>query len=177
MPHPPPHPLPPAALAPPAACALPDALQVADLVPHRRAMSWLDRIVYADAQQVRAQAQVRAHGLFVRAGRIDAWVGIEYMAQAIAAWAGQRARQQGRPVALGFLLGTRRYDARRPWFAVGERLCIQAQCELMGSNGLGLFHCRIDVGEAGGPAAALASLSVFEPQDGPAFLQSRRTGP
>lgn len=165
MPNPVPDPL-----ADPAAAPLPAPLPVADLVPHRRGMSWLERIVHVDVQQVLALAQVPAQGLFVRAGRLDVWLGIEYMAQAIAAWAGHRARQQGRPVALGFLLGTRRYDARRQSFAAGERLCIQAQCELMGSNGLGVFKCQI---LTGGALAALASLSVFEPQDGAAFLQSQ----
>ena len=46
-------------------------------------------------------------GLFVEDGQVPAWVGIEYMAQAIAAWAGCRARAAGKPPQLGFLLGSR----------------------------------------------------------------------
>jgi len=144
-----------------------EPLRVVDLVPHRRTMSWLDRVISVDAEHVVAEADVSEASLFLRGGRLDAWIGIEYMAQAIAAWAGHRARSQGRSVTLGFLVGTRRYDVRRQSFRVGECLRIEAGCELMAGNGLGMFACRILVG---GELAASANLSVFEPPEGEAFL-------
>jgi predicted hotdog family 3-hydroxylacyl-ACP dehydratase len=140
---------------------------VAELVPHRGAMSWLDRIVSVDAERVVAEADIREASLFLRGGQLDVWIGIEYMAQAIAAWAGHRARREGRSVTLGFLVGTRRYDVHRQSFKLGERLRIEAYCELMADNGLGMFACRILVG---GELAASANLSVFEPPEGEAFL-------
>jgi len=144
-----------------------EALRVADLVPHRRTMSWLDRIISVDAERVVAEADIGEASLFLRGGQLDAWIGIEYMAQAIAAWAGHRARSQGRSVTLGFLVGTRRYEVRRQSFRVGECLRIEANCELMADNGLGMFACRILVD---GELAASANLSVFEPPGGEAFL-------
>jgi len=144
-----------------------ETLRVADLVPHRGTMSWLDRVVSVDAERVVAEADIGEASLFLRGGQLDAWIGIEYMAQAIAAWAGHRARGQGRQVTLGFLVGTRRYEVRRQSFKIGDCLRIEAGCELMADNGLGMFACRILVG---GEVAATANLSVFEPPEGEAFL-------
>ena len=148
-----------------------EPLRVADLVPHRGSMSWLDRVISVDAERVVAEADIGEASLFLRGGQLDAWIGIEYMAQAIAAWAGQRARREGRSVTLGFLVGTRRYDVFRQSFRVGECLRIEAGCELMADNGLGMFACRILVG---GELAASANLSVFEPPEGEAFLDIKK---
>lgn len=148
------------------------SLSVDDLVPHRRTMSWLDRVISVDADRVVAEADIRASSLFVRDGQMGAWVGIEYMAQTIAAWAGNRARSEGRSVALGFLVGTRRYDAHRQGFKVGDCLRIEATCELKAENGLGMFACQLFVGDE---LAASANLSVFEPPDGADFLASQNS--
>ena len=147
------------------------SLPVADLVPHRGTMSWLDRILSVDTERVVAEADIAEDSLFLRDGQLAAWIGIEYMAQTIAAWAGHRAHREGRAVALGFLVGTRRYDVHRQSFKVGECLRIEANCELMADNGLGMFACRILVG---GELAASANLSVFEPPEGGAFMDSKK---
>jgi predicted hotdog family 3-hydroxylacyl-ACP dehydratase len=148
--------------------ANPAEVPVADLVPHRGDMSWLDTVVSADEEQVVAHARIRPSSYFVRDGALPAWVGVEYMAQTIAAWAGNRARQQGSAVKIGFLLGTRRYEVQRQAFLVGDTLCIEARCELRGDNGLGMFACRILID---GDVVATANLSVFEPPDEAAFLK------
>ncbi|MCW5220043.1 hypothetical protein D5041_09740 [Verminephrobacter aporrectodeae subsp. tuberculatae] len=140
---------------------------VADLVPHSGTMRWLDRVIRVNAERAVAEADIRGTSLFVRAGRLDAWIGIEYMAQTISVWAGHRALQEGRSIALGFLVGTRRYDVHRQSFQVGECLRMEADCELMGSDGLGMFACRILVGDE---VAARANLSVFEPRADAEFL-------
>lgn len=142
---------------------------VDELVPHRGDMSWLDAVVSANHNEVVAEATVRADSFFVRDGNLPIWVGVEFMAQAVAAWAGHRGRQQGRTARIGFLLGTRRLEVHRQAFRVGDCLRIEARCELMGDNGLGMFACRILVG---GELAAEANLSVFEPPDEVAFLNS-----
>jgi predicted hotdog family 3-hydroxylacyl-ACP dehydratase len=107
-------------------------------------------------------------GLFVRDGAVPAWVGIEYMAQTVSAWAGARARGQGGAPRAGLLLGSRRYEARRNAFPSGARLRVEARCELMGANGLGQFDCRI---EMDGEEVATARIAVFDPPGGADFLQ------
>jgi len=150
------------------------SLNVADLVPHRGTMSWLDRVISVDAERVVAEADIRESSLFVRDGHMGVWIGIEYMAQSIAAWAGHRARSEGRSVTLGFLVGTRRYDVHRQGFKVGDCLRVEATCELRADNGLGMFACQLFVGDE---LAASANLSVFEPPEGASFLESQKGEP
>jgi predicted hotdog family 3-hydroxylacyl-ACP dehydratase len=133
------------------------------LIPHRGAMRLLDRVLEADGERVLAEVEVPFDGLFVRDGAVPSWIGIEYMAQAVAAWAGLRARQGGGAPRPGLLLGTRRYEARCDGFASGSRLQVEARCEMMGGNGLGQFACRI---AQDGRELAVARISVMDPPDG-----------
>ncbi|QKW58705.1 hypothetical protein [Stenotrophomonas sp. NA06056] len=142
---------------------------IEDVVPHRQDMCLLDRILRWDQDSIEAELVVPEAGLFIEDGGVPAWVGIEYMAQAIAAWAGCRARTAGNPPQLGFLLGSRRYTSSRSSFPSGTRLQVQARCELLGDNGLGMFACRILAGEE---EWAIANVSVFEPADSMAYLES-----
>ena len=129
-------------------------------VPHRGAMSLLDTVVHHDDLTVVARVRVSADGPFTGADGVPAWVGIEYMAQAVAAWSGARARSGGGSPRIGYLLGSRRYEAAVPAFEIGAELEVFAQCELMGDNGLGMFDCRIT---QDGRVLASGRLSVFEP--------------
>ena len=129
-------------------------------VPHRGAMNLLDGVAHCDDHAIEAHVKVPSQGIFATDEGVPAWVGIEYMAQAVAAWSGARARDGGGSPRIGFLLGSRRYEAMVPTFAVGADLQVFAQCELMGENGLGMFDCRV---EQGGRVLASGRLSVFEP--------------
>ena len=131
-------------------------------VPHRGAMNLLDAIAHVDDLAVEARVRVPAHGPFNTDAGVPAWVGIEYMAQAVAAWSGARARAGGGSPKIGYLLGSRRYEAAVPVFEVGTELRVLAQCELTAENGLGMFDCRI---EHGGRVVASGRLSVFEPPE------------
>ncbi len=69
----------------------------------------------------------------------------------------------------GFLLGSRRYTSTRDVFPSGTRLRIDARCELLADNGLGMFACSL---QAGDEQWAMANVSVFEPADAMAYLES-----
>ena len=129
-------------------------------VPHRGTMLLLDRLLELDDEHAVAEVTVPSQGLFVRDGGVPAWVGIEYMAQTIAAWAGGRRRARGETAKIGFLLGSRRYDVRQPAFASGSILRVEIHCEMVGDNGLGAFACRI---LSQGEELATARVTVFEP--------------
>ena len=131
-------------------------------VPHRGPLSLLDIVERCDDHSVEARVRVPAQGLFNGDDGVPAWVGIEYMAQAVAAWSGARARAGGGSPKIGYLLGSRRYEAAVPKFDVGSELRVLAQCELMADNGLGMFDCRI---ELDGRVLATGRLSVFEPPE------------
>lgn len=142
--------------------------RVESWIPHRGALRLIDRVLVADGEHAVAEVDVPFDGLFVRDGQVPSWIGIEYMAQAVSAWAGARARTQGGAPRAGLLLGSRRYEVRRNGFPCGARLRVEARCELMGANGLGQFDCRI---EMDGEAVATARISVFDPPQGTDWLQ------
>jgi predicted hotdog family 3-hydroxylacyl-ACP dehydratase len=137
-------------------------------IPHRGAMRLVHRILAHDDDSIVVEADVPFDGLFVERAGMPAWIGIEYMAQAIAAWAGARACDRGEGPKLGFLLGTRRYTSACSHFASGAVLRVEARREIMGDNGLGVFDCRI---LCDGEELASAHVSVFEPADASVFLQ------
>jgi len=89
---------------------------------------------------------------------VPAWAGIEYMAQAIGAYAGIQAKQAGKPIRLGFLLGTRRYHSNVAGFAIGTRLTVTIN-KIMQDEQLGVFDCRIQ----GENIDIAANLNVYQP--------------
>jgi predicted hotdog family 3-hydroxylacyl-ACP dehydratase len=140
---------------------------IEDYIPHRAPMRLIDRLISADEQSALVEADVPGEGRFVRDGAMPTWVCVELMAQAIAAWAGARARRRGEPVPLGMLLGTRRLAIRRAALPAGATLRIHARCELMAANGLGMFECRVTLG---GDEVAHAYVSVYEPADAAHYM-------
>ena len=140
---------------------------LAELLPHAGDMILIDEVLSFDSEQIHARVRVRPGGLFNRAnGDLPAWVGIELMAQSIAAYAGCRARQQELPVELGFLLGTRKFECNVEHFPSGIDLHIHAQRSLEDDNGMGVFECHL----TGPGVQATARLNVFRPPQAAEYL-------
>ena len=140
------------------------------VVPHSARMSLLDTVVRADENSLTAEARVREDSPFARDGVVGAWVGIEYMAQAIAAFEGCRARDRGDAPKVGFLIGSRHYACSVPGFAVGSLLRIEIVRQYE-EGGLGLFDGKI----TGDNISADASLSVYQPDNAQQFLLEHGT--
>jgi predicted hotdog family 3-hydroxylacyl-ACP dehydratase len=138
---------------------LPD---IRSLVPHAGPMVLLDRVISAGEEELCAEVRIRPGSLFCGEDGVDAWVGLEYMAQAIGAYAGYTARLRSEPVKIGFLLGARRYDCSRPSFPLGSVLRVYVRRVLQSENGLASFECRIDDTEG---QMATANVTVFQPAD------------
>jgi predicted hotdog family 3-hydroxylacyl-ACP dehydratase len=152
---------------------------IRQLVPHAGPMVLLDRVLEADDNALCAAVAIDADSMFYSAGAggVGSWVGVEYMAQAIAAHAGYLAWRAGRPVRVGFLLGARKYSTAAASFPAGSTLYVRAALVLRGENGLSAFDCSIALsGEAGAPALATATLTVFQPEDVDHFLQENQNG-
>ncbi|XZG71010.1 ApeP family dehydratase [Chitinibacteraceae bacterium HSL-7] len=131
-------------------------------VPHARTMSLLDTVLAVDAQSLTAEVTLREDSPFCRDGVVGAWVGVEYMAQAVAALAGVDAASTGQPPAVGFLLGTRRFETSVPHFCSGQTLTITVTREFAADNGIAVMQCRI---EEQGRTLCSAALSVYQPDN------------
>jgi predicted hotdog family 3-hydroxylacyl-ACP dehydratase len=135
---------------------------IRSLVPHAGPMVLLDRVTAADEESLVAEVTIRSDSLFCTTAGVGAWIGLEYMAQTIGAYAGYLAYQRGEKVKIGFLLGTRHYECSRPYFTVGTRLQIHVRRVFQSDNGMGSFECRI---EDGGAALAHVILTVYQAVD------------
>ncbi|MEX1032919.1 MAG: hypothetical protein WDZ30_06130 [Cellvibrionaceae bacterium] len=142
-----------------------------EVVPHAGIMSLLDRVADYGTDWLVAEVAIGPHTLFMEEGGVPAWVGIEYMAQAVAAFAGVQRQQQGLDAAVGFLVGTRKYSSSHSFFLEGVTLRIKVEREFQADNGLGVFDCSIrGATEKSEEIAADAALNVFQPEDVQEFL-------
>lgn len=144
---------------------------IAQLLPHAGDMILLDAVETFDADSVTTRLTVKPGLLSQADGSLPAWVGIEIMAQSVAAYAGCQARLAGAPVELGFLLGTRRYHCNVETFPLGSELRIVARRSLQDDTGMGVFECHLD----GDGIQAEARLNVFRPPEVARYLEETRT--
>ncbi|QEI09423.1 hotdog family protein [Pigmentiphaga aceris] len=143
-------------------------IPVDELVPHSGDMVLIDQILACAENTLSARVVIAPGGLFNHAdGSVPAWLGLELMAQSIAAWAGWHARQEQRPVQLGFLLGTRNYNCSVDRFTVGTELRIDIDRSLQDDSGIAVFECNIH----GPDLLASARVNVFQPTDAAQYLQ------
>ena len=169
---------------------------IESLLPHSGTMVLLDRLIAADEERLCAQVVIRPDSLFMGPEGVGSWIGIEYMAQSIAAFAGYKARLRGESAKVGFLLGTRRYDVSCALFPPGAVLWIMVKRVMQADNGLGSFECAIyeattsadrnngpiaetvpfdAIDHTLGNAKALvrATITVFQPHDVTGFLEGK----
>lgn len=141
-------------------------------LPHAAPMALIDRILSWSPGHVEAAVTIRSASPFCGEQGVPVWVGVEYMAQAIAAYGGLRECLQGEPVKIGFLVSTRRLECVVDFFARGQKLRIIADEVHMQPGGLAVFDCAIQ-----GEQSQLASarINVFQPLDPLAFLRGEVT--
>ena len=129
---------------------------VRSVIPQSRRMALLDRIVASSADSLTAEVTVREDSLFFEGSGVGAWVGIEYMAQAAAAFAGMMDRVKTDVARGGLLAGVRRYECSRPEFPLGCTLQVTVRRDPHSDERLSLFDCAID----GDGIAARGTLSI-----------------
>ncbi|MBI6682014.1 hotdog family protein [Pseudomonas viridiflava] len=140
---------------------------LAELIPHAGDMILIDQVLAFDEEQIQTCLTVRAGGLFNEAdGSLPAWVGVELMAQSVAAFAGCQARSKGEAVKLGFLLGSRKFECNVAHFPAGSELNIHAVRSLQDDSGMGVFECTL----TGPDINAFARLNVYCPPNTADYL-------
>jgi predicted hotdog family 3-hydroxylacyl-ACP dehydratase len=133
---------------------------IADLLPHRPPMLLLDAVVAHDEESVQCTVSIRESSTFYEPGGVPAWVALEYCAQAIAAFAGLKARSEGGQPRMGLLVAAREFSLQTSVFAAGDELLVRAHREF-GEERVGRFACQV---LREGVVVANASLSVYLPE-------------
>lgn len=133
-------------------------IHIAELLPHEGKMVLLDKVLKYDEESLTAELVVRDDGLFGDGKTVPAWLGIEYMAQTVAAHGGMMRRLAGQPINLGFLLGSRRFISNVPEITVGTSLTVNVK-RIIENQGLGVFACQI-LSEG---VDMSAKLNVYQP--------------
>lgn len=132
---------------------------IGELLPHGPEMTVIDRLVEYSPQRSIATVVVRESSPFFVSAGVPAWLGIEYMAQTIAAHAGFEARLRGERPAIGFLLGTRAYESEVGEFALGSTLTITVEPVVVEAR-LAAFQCSI----ATDHVVAKAVVNTYRPE-------------
>ncbi|MGF1695618.1 hotdog family protein [Vibrio lamellibrachiae] len=136
---------------------------IEQLLPHEKPMILIDRALSVEAESIHCQVDIDKHNLFFNkeANSVPAYLGIEFMAQSVAAWSGYHATLRNEEPPIGFLLGSRRYVANCDTFSQGQTLDIYAE-QVMEDNGMAVFSAYI---EHNGLQVAKCQLNVYVPSE------------
>lgn len=140
---------------------------VDELVPHSGRMSLISRVTKIEDDTLFAEVDIHETATFAEPNGVPAWVGLEYLAQAIGAYAGYQERTQGSAPKIGFLLGTRKYTSNCEYFPLGTTLTLKVTRNMQAENGLSAFDGEL---YAEGINAS-ARLNVFQPDNAAKFLK------
>ena len=143
---------------------------IEEVVPHRGSMLLVERVLAWDSEHATVAARPQGDAWYAEDGAMPSWIGIELMAQAIAAHVGLVARSKGEAPKPGVLLGTRQFRASRTHFMAGVELMVKARVSYRDETGLAAYDATIDLD---GAEIASANVTVYEPPDFEAFLAGR----
>ena len=129
-------------------------------------MLLLDSLVDYGEDYIICSTVARQDGLFNIGDKVPALVGLEYMAQTVAAFSGMKALQHNEAPKIGFLLGTRKFTSNVEAFQCGAVLKTSAHQAVQGNDGMAAFICTLE----GVGVRQTATLIVYEPKKPEKFL-------
>ena len=141
--------------------------RILDVVPHQSPMSLLDTLESYSDNTLVSSLTIKEDSLFYEELGVPTWVGLEYMGQSIAAFGGVEARNKGRPVKIGFLVSSRRYESPQSHFKLGSKLIVFVEKVINNPYGLSVFNCSITWSDF----IIQANLNVFLPDKVEEFLE------
>lgn len=152
---------------------------IADFIPHRAPMILIDKIIRHQQDALETEVQITPQSAYFDEQRqaVPNYVGIEYMAQSIAALAGVEAKLRRDKIRVGFLLGSRKLALHTAQYELNRRYRTQVKRLYQEESGLAVFDCQIYLlPEAGAEQTpqlvAEANVNVFQPQDTQAYIAS-----
>ncbi|MCG9697841.1 hotdog family protein [Shewanella sp. Isolate11] len=151
------------------------ALDVAEVIPHRAPMILIDRLLAHQTDTLLTETHISTSSAYfdAQSQSVPNYVGIEYMAQSIAALAGVEAIAKQQAIKIGFLLGSRKLKLHIPAFALGESYQTRVSRLYQEESGLAVFDCQILHHDQ---IVAEANINVFQPQDTDAYISESIQG-
>ena len=142
---------------------------IEQVLPHEHPMILLDQLTSFSENSASCCCTITEQSLFFDTilNGVPSYVGIEYMAQSIAAYANANELSQSRSVEIGFLVSSRKYKCEFSVFKQGLVLTINVEKIYKDESGLSAFDCNIFTD---GQQIASARINVFQPENPKQFL-------
>jgi predicted hotdog family 3-hydroxylacyl-ACP dehydratase len=149
-----------------------DALPpISNLVMHAKPMLLIDRAITANETSMTVEVDISGNSMFCVPDKgVPGYVGIEYIAQTVAAYSGWRAKKAN-PDAIprvGYLLGSRKVTLSREWFPLHHTLSVYVS-NVFEDGEMGVFDGEIRLGEE---ILVAARINVYQPKDNETSLTS-----
>ena len=146
---------------------------IEEVIKHRKPMRLVDELISFNESSACVLVNINEDSEFYQDAHqgVPSYLGIEYMAQCIAAQAGANELASGRELKLGFLLGTRRYKPMTTYFKRGITLKVTATRLMEDAAGSSVFDCEIADYNQENTILVQSKVNVFQPEDSAAYLQ------
>ncbi|WP_298771405.1 hotdog family protein [uncultured Shewanella sp.] len=137
---------------------------VTDYLPHDAPMIFIDKVIEYQTDMLVSEITITPQSPYFDASiaGVPNYVGIEYMAQTIAALAGIEAKERDDIIRIGFLLGSRKLQLHTPLYRLGKSYQTHVARLYQEDTGLAVFECKIIDKDN---IIAEANINVFQPQD------------
>ena len=148
-----------------------DIPAIADLLPHDPPMVLLDRYISSDEKELIAETDITPASQFYTEGLgVPAYIGIEYIAQAVSAFNGLKDQQSGRVVRPGFLLGSRNVQITADYF--DPDAIITTRVEMSFNDGeMAVFDGHVF---QDGQLKVKARINAYQPENPAAFIDAAK---
>lgn len=157
---------------------------ITDFIPHRAPMILVDKIISYQHDTLVTEVTITTQSPYFDEHHqaVPNYVGIEYMAQSIAALSGVEAKLRNDNIRIGFLLGSRKLVLHAKQYQLGRCYRIHVNRLYAEDSGLAVFDCQIYLmpkvnSDQDNILVAEANVNVFLPRDTQAYLAvSQATG-
>ena len=137
----------------------PCSYDITEILYHAPPMILIDRVEGYDDETVASVVEITYDSPFLNDGKVPAYVGIEYMAQSVAAYSGIMALNSGADVKIGYLVSSRNVQLSCPAYTIGDILQIKVHL-VYNETPMAVFDCTIHRSER---LVAEARLNVYQP--------------
>jgi predicted hotdog family 3-hydroxylacyl-ACP dehydratase len=143
------------------------------VLAHEAPMILIDSLSHYSEENACCTVTITEHSPFYNAaiGGVPSYIGVEYMAQSIAAYAGALANDSGQAIKIGFLIGSRKYKTHHSVFKNNNTLAIKVQKLYQEESGLSVFDCQIWAEDS---LLCEAKINVFQPENPLQFIRENQ---